>query len=74
MTAYILLKTVIAKEYEVAQALQEIEEVVEVKVVFGEYDIVAKVHVEDVKKLDEIVTKIRKIDGVALTSTLIAPD
>lgn len=73
-TAYILLKTVIAKEHEVAQALQEIEEVVEVKVVFGEYDIVTKVHVKDIKRLDEIVTKIRKIDGVAVTSTLIAPD
>lgn len=74
ITAYILLKTVIAKEHEVAQRLQEIEGVVEVKVVFGEYDVVAKAQVEDVRALDEIVTKIRKIDGVAMTSTLIAPD
>jgi len=72
--AYILLKTVIAKEHEVAQRLQEIEGVVEVKVVFGEYDVVAKAQVEDVRALDEIVTKIRRINGVAMTSTLIAPD
>lgn len=74
ITAYILLKTVIAKEHEVAQRLQEIEGVVEVKVVFGEYDVVAKAQVEDVRALDEIVTKIRRINGVAMTSTLIAPD
>ena len=72
--AYILLKTVIAKEHEVAQKVQEIDGIVEVKVVFGEYDVVAKAQVEDVKALDEIVTKIRKINGVATTSTLIAPD
>ena len=74
MIAYILLKTVIAKEHEVAQKLQEIEEIVEVRVVFGEYDVVAKAQVEDVRALNEMVTKIRRIDGVAATSTLIAPD
>ncbi len=72
--AYILLKTIIAKEHEVAQKLQEIEGIVEARVVFGEYDVVAKAQVEDVKALDEMVTKIRKINGVAATSTLIAPD
>lgn len=74
MTAYILLKTVIAKEHEVAQAIQGMKGIVEVKVVFGEYDIVVKAQVDDARELDEIVTKIRKIDGVATTSTLIAPD
>ncbi len=74
MIAYILLKTVIAKEHEVARRLQEIGGIVEVRVVFGEYDVVAKAQVEDVRALDEVVTKIRKIDGVAATSTLIAPD
>lgn len=74
ITAYILLKTVIAKEHDVAQRLQEIEGIIEVRVVFGEYDVVAKAQVEDVRALDEMVTKIRRIDGVAATSTLIAPD
>jgi DNA-binding Lrp family transcriptional regulator len=72
--AYILLKTVIAKEHDVAQRLQEIEGIIEVRVVFGEYDVVAKAQVEDVRALDEMVTRIRRIDGVAATSTLIAPD
>jgi DNA-binding Lrp family transcriptional regulator len=74
ITAYILLKTVIAKEHDVAQRLQEIEGIIEVRVVFGEYDVVAKAQVEDVRALDEMVTRIRRIDGVAATSTLIAPD
>ena len=74
ITAYILLKTAIAREHEVAQAIQNIKGIIEVKVVFGEYDVVAKAQVEDVKMLDNIVTAIRKIDGVAITSTLIAPD
>ncbi|MCS7139093.1 MAG: Lrp/AsnC ligand binding domain-containing protein [Candidatus Nezhaarchaeota archaeon] len=74
ITAYILLKTVIAKEHEVAQAIQRVKGIIEVKVVFGEYDVVAKAQVGNVKELDDIVTAIRKINGVAVTSTLIAPD
>ena len=74
ITAYILLRTVIAREHEVAQAIRDIQGVTEVKIVFGEYDIVVKAEVEDVRALDQIVTAIRKIDGVATTSTLIAPN
>ena len=74
ITAYILLRTVIAREHEVAQAIRGIQGVTEVKIVFGEYDIVVKAEVEDVRALDQIVTAIRKIDGVATTSTLIAPN
>jgi len=74
MTAYILLKTVIAKEHEVAQALRGVRGIIEVKVVFGEYDVVVKAQAENARELDEIVTSIRRINGVAVTSTLIASD
>ncbi|MEM0217751.1 MAG: Lrp/AsnC ligand binding domain-containing protein [Candidatus Nezhaarchaeales archaeon] len=74
MTAYILLKTVIAKEHEVAQVLRGIKGIIEVKVVFGEYDVVVKAQAENARELDEIVTSIRRINGVTVTSTLIASD
>ncbi|MEM1872062.1 MAG: Lrp/AsnC ligand binding domain-containing protein [Candidatus Nezhaarchaeales archaeon] len=74
MTAYILLRTVIAKEHEVAQAIQGMKGVVEVKVVFGEYDVVVKAQAKNARELDEIVTNIRRINGVVMTSTLIASD
>ncbi|MDI9620224.1 MAG: Lrp/AsnC ligand binding domain-containing protein [Candidatus Nezhaarchaeota archaeon] len=74
MIAYILLKTAIAREHEVVQEIQHIPGIIEAKIVFGEYDVVVKAHVENVRVLDEIVTTIRKIDGVANTSTLIAPE
>ncbi|MEM2725164.1 MAG: Lrp/AsnC ligand binding domain-containing protein, partial [Candidatus Nezhaarchaeales archaeon] len=60
MTAYILLKTVIAKEHEVAQALRGVRGIIEVKVVFGEYDVVVKAQAENARELDEIVTSIRR--------------
>ncbi|RLF13289.1 MAG: Lrp/AsnC family transcriptional regulator [Thermoprotei archaeon] len=74
VVAYILLKTAIAREHEVAQEISRLKGVVEVKVVFGEYDVVVKVATRDVKELDEVVTSIRRIDGVAITSTLVTSE
>jgi len=57
----------------ILESLKSMKEVEEAYIVYGEYDIVVKVNVEQLKDLDPFLTeKIRNIDGVQMTSTMIA--
>ena len=48
------------------------KEVVEVNELYGEYDVIIKVQVDDLTKLDKFLTeKLRAIPNVYLTSTMI---
>ncbi len=68
---FILITTMPAKEYDVYGKLQKIKEVKELYALFGEYDLIAKVEVEDFVQLgDTVVNKIRAVDGVQNTKTL----
>lgn len=70
--AFVLVSTEIGAEKEVLEKLKEIPEVSEAYIVYGVYDIVAKVSVEDVNKLRDIITtKIRRLDRVRSTLTMI---
>jgi len=61
----------IGSEREVLEALRKVEGVVEAYVVYGVYDIVAKVKAESMDELREIVTyKIRRLDKVQSTQTM----
>jgi DNA-binding Lrp family transcriptional regulator len=71
--AYLLIVTEIGKEYEIAKALLEIKSVKEARTVYGEFDVIAKIEAEGVRKLDTVITKIRKMKGVTRTITLISP-
>ena len=69
---FILISAAPAHEHEVYNKLSKVKEIVELHPLFGEYDIIAKVKVEDVSQLsDFIMEKVRSIDGVQRTSTLI---
>jgi len=46
--------------------------VTETQVVYGEYDVIARVELSDFALIDEIVTMTRKLPGVTRTSTLIS--
>jgi len=46
--------------------------VTEVQVVYGEFDVVARIELGDVTLMDETVTMARKLPGVTRTSTLIS--
>lgn len=65
-----------AKKGEIESAAKEIgrlDEVVEVYSIAGEYDLIAKVRVEEYERLAEVVTqKIQKIPGIERTRTLMA--
>jgi len=70
--AYIFIVADAGAEKEVIGALQSIDEVEEADLVYGEYDVVAKVNIDNVAALsDFILENIRTIQGVRRTSTLI---
>ena len=58
-------------EEEVLQALTKMEGVTESSLVYGEFDIHCKIEVENMAKLTEVITQIRKLK-VFTTETLIA--
>ena len=68
---YILINTSPKKEYDVYQEIRKLEEVKDVTPLFGEYDIIAKIEMEDMRSIAHVVVdKIRKIPGVIDTKTL----
>ncbi len=70
--AFVLINAEIGSEDEVKKALAKIPNVTEAYVVYGVYDIVAKVEAESMTKLKEVVTwKIRRLDKVGSTLTMI---
>jgi DNA-binding Lrp family transcriptional regulator len=70
--AYVLFKISSGTEREVAQKLIEFDEVIQADLVFGEYDIIARMATEDLNKLEEFVSrKVRTVPNVLVTSTMI---
>ena len=72
-TAFVLIKTKPMKASEVYRALLELENVVETHVVYGEYDLAARIDFKDDKEMSKILMgEFRNIPGVEQTETLIA--
>ena len=70
--AYILITSKSGGEKNVLESLQKLEEIAEAKIVYGEYDIIAKIQTGDVDKLNDfLLEKIRPISNIEKTSTLI---
>ena len=70
--AYVLINVDMGKERAVLDQLKSVENVKEGWVVYGIYDVIVKLEAERVENLKEIISeKIRKIDGVQATLTLI---
>ena len=70
--AFVLINTEIGSESEVLEALKKIDAVEEAYMVYGVYDVVAKVKDDTMDKLKEIVTwHIRRLDKVRSTLTMI---
>ena len=71
MLAFLLLVCSPGTEKELAEEMQTYEEIVEAFVVYGEYDLLGKVDVPDLKKLNEFITEIRQYKHIQMTHTLI---
>jgi len=70
--AYVLFKVSSGTEREVCQKLIEFDDVIQADIIFGEYDVIAKVATQDLDKLEEFVSlKVRNVPNVLVTSTMI---
>jgi len=71
--AYVLINCDLGFEEDIISQLKTIDEVKEVHGTFGVFDLVAKVESDDIVKLRDVITrKIRKLDRVRSTLTLLA--
>jgi len=70
--AYVLLKVTPGYERNIVEELKDLPEIEDINELYGEWDIIAKASVERIEDLDKLLSeKMRKIEGVTLTSTMI---
>lgn len=68
---FVLINVTAGKERDVFERLVKEKEIQEIHPLFGEYDLIAKVTVNDFDQLSDIVfNRIRKMNGVVETKTL----
>ena len=73
--AFVLINTETGSEDEVLGALKKIDAVEEAYVVFGVYDLVARVKADTMQKLRETVSwQVRRLDKIKSTITLVATE
>jgi len=74
-SAYILVKCEPGFEEQVFNSLKKTKRVVEVDQVYGShYDIVVKIKCDMLKELNSTVWRIRRINGIRFTQTLLVGD
>ena len=74
-TAYVLINAELGNEEKVLAALKEVEGVVEANMVYGVYDVIAKITAEGLSDLKNIISwKVRRLDHVRSTLTMIVMD
>ncbi|MGQ9718278.1 MAG: Lrp/AsnC family transcriptional regulator [Nitrososphaerales archaeon] len=70
--AFVLINAELGAEEELIKELRKIDNVKEVYVVYGVYDLIAKIEANSMEKVKETVTwKIRRLDKVRSTLTMI---
>ncbi len=70
--AFVLINAEIGSEEEVLKELNKVEGVVEAFVVYGVYDVVAKIKADTMDKLKDVVTwHVRRLNKVRSTLTMI---
>ena len=71
MVAGVLIRCEPQKEAQVLDALRQLEGLAYVHSLFGRYDMVALVRALDLHAASEVVGRIRAIEGVSYTETLV---
>jgi DNA-binding Lrp family transcriptional regulator len=73
--AYVLLKVTPGYERNIVKELKDLPEIEDISELYGEWDIIIKASVERIEDLDALLSeKMRKIEGVTLTSTMIVAE
>ena len=71
-TAFVMINTELGSEKEVLDEIRKIDAIKESYIVYGVYDMVAKISADTMDKLKEIVTwNVRTLDKVRATLTMI---
>ena len=71
--AFVLINAEVGNEQELIRKLKAIPNVTEVHVVYGVYDVIAKVESDTMEKVKETITNsLRRLDNVRSTLTMIA--
>ena len=74
MRSYVLIEAVISKARPVAVALKKIEDVSEVHLITGPYDIIAVVETDSYKGVQVVTSAVHATPGVARTVTCLPVD
>lgn len=75
VVAYVFLTVKRGGENTVADEMGKMDGVLDISLLYGEYDVIAKVEKPTMEELQRFLVKnVRKIDGVDKTSTMIATD
>lgn len=69
--AYVLFKVNSGTEKDVCKKIADLDNVLDASIIYGEYDIIARVAVPELPKLNELLDSVRNIPSVILTSTMI---
>ncbi|MFO7872790.1 MAG: Lrp/AsnC ligand binding domain-containing protein [Candidatus Undinarchaeales archaeon] len=73
VTAFILITTKAGKEKEVREKLEKLSVIQDVQVVYGDFDIIAKLKAKNMDELNSFIfDKIRTIPEISVTSTLVS--
>ncbi len=74
-TAYVLINCDLGFDTEIIAEIKQLDEVKEVHGIFGAYDIIVNLESDNVDNLRDVITwKIRKLNRVRSTVTLIVPE
>ena len=70
--AYVMMKVSSGSEREICKKIVEFDEVMDVSIVYGEFDIIAKVKVDELETLENFLSEnLRSMPSIMLTSTMI---
>lgn len=69
--AYVLFKVNSGTEKDVCRKIVELDNVLDASIIYGEYDIIARVTVQELNQLNEFLDNVRGNPSVILTSTMI---
>ena len=73
LSAYILIEAEAGREREILETLESNENIVDVSIVYGQYDIIAKIVLSGGDELPSFMMDvIRPIEGIVGTSTLLS--
>jgi DNA-binding Lrp family transcriptional regulator len=74
VSAVCMINVKLGKEVQVRRELSMFEGVKELLHLFGEYDFLVIIKADDLRQVNYIVDKIREIDGVTATKTIIGAE